>query len=227
MIREVPLDEVLTIDEQIEVDMSIDEIDQILTDEIIEQAEYYEIVEDEETWVTTVTLFDMDGEELVAVEFDDYDVAVAVMEEIFDLDYDDEDDFWEDEDEVIAEREMFDSEFAKSAVSTLKNMFINGFNIRAGIHAAAQAYERVKDFTTEHWKKFFTKVIDTIVKRSLNSGEYLFFSRSMNQGSVLAYNKERRTINLITTLPKGRSNPKPGTDKVLVESIEYQVIEID
>jgi hypothetical protein len=58
-------------------------------------------------------------------------------------------------------------------------------------------------------------------------GEYLFYSNKLKQGVIAAWDAIKAKVKLITFLPKGRSNPKPGTEKIMIESIEYTIVEID
>lgn len=125
--------------------------------------------------------------------------------------------------DFIAENK--EKEQKQSLLSTLKDLFVNGFNIRASIHAASQAFERAKHMTKERWKEFFTKVTNKIKEMKLKDGDYLFYSRKAKQGSVL--NISNKNINLITTLPRGKSFPKPGTERMMMEEKEYEIIEID
>lgn len=64
-------------------------IDAQLTDDIIENAEYFDIEEDVVTMKTIVTLYDANGGVVGTVEVEDYDYALAYMEEHFDLDWND------------------------------------------------------------------------------------------------------------------------------------------
>jgi len=125
--------------------------------------------------------------------------------------------------EFIAEDK--EKERKQSFISTLKNLFVNGFSIRASIHAASQAFERAKHMTKERWREFFEKVTSKIKQLKLKDGDYLFYSRKAKQGSVLNLDKDK--ISLITTLPRGKSFPKPGTERMMMEEKEYTIIEID
>lgn len=51
----------------------------------VDDAEYYDIEEDEETYNITVTLYDSNENVLISVECDDYDYALVFLEEYFDV----------------------------------------------------------------------------------------------------------------------------------------------
>lgn len=101
---------------------------------------------------------------------------------------------------------------------------LNGWVIEPTIHAASQQYIRRPDMDKEAWKRFHRNVLYGMPK-NIENGEYLFFSKSFNQAYIVALSK--RKIRVITVLPKGRGNPKPGTKKLIIESVEYVVIEVD
>lgn len=65
---------------------TVQSIDAQFTDDLIDQAEYYDIEEDEITLQTTVTIYDTNGAVLATATVEDYDMAMGYMEEMFDLD---------------------------------------------------------------------------------------------------------------------------------------------
>lgn len=75
----------LTLNEHKELNEAVQSMDAQFTDDLIDKAEYYEIDEDEVTLQTTVTIYDINGVALSTVNVEDYDVALAYMEEVFDL----------------------------------------------------------------------------------------------------------------------------------------------
>lgn len=84
---------------------------------------------------------------------------------------------------------------------------------------------------------FMKKVVDRLGRfQKVIKGEYLYWSPKLNQGMVLNVDPEFRErddddavkqIRVITILPPGKSNAKPGTKKIMVEGIEYTVIDLD
>lgn len=102
-----------------------------------------------------------------------------------------------------------------------------GYMIKPSIHAAAQAHIRRPDMTTDDWKKLHRNVVMTIKEKSLTSGEYVFYSRSMKQAYVSVYDSRRRLLKIVTVLPEGRSNPKPGTKRMVTEALGLITIEVE
>lgn len=64
-----------------EVDMADEQFD----DDVIERADSYDIETEEETGLTTVTVYDESGAALRSVKFSDYETALVYMEENFEL----------------------------------------------------------------------------------------------------------------------------------------------
>jgi hypothetical protein len=114
---------------------------------------------------------------------------------------------------------------------------INGVPVTHTNHGADRNSERTPHMTEDKWKTFHERVIAKADKctRDLPHGEHeiLFHSPSMDHAAVynISKNKDGKTTGarVITTLPKGKSRPKEGTKKFMVESIGYEimVIEID
>lgn len=55
-------------------------------------------------------------------------------------------------------------------------------------------------------------------------GEFLFYSRELKQGVIAAWDAFKHHIKFITFLPKGKEFPKPGTEKIYVESHEKKIL---
>lgn len=108
-----------------------------------------------------------------------------------------------------------------------KKLKYKGWLIDPSIHAASQAFQRRPDMELEDWLKLHKKMMTWIISnKKEKSGEYLFYSGMMRQGYVVAVDYRRKKVRIITVLPKGRNNPKPGTDKIVVEGREINLIEI-
>lgn len=75
----------LPIDEYNEICEAVQSMDSQFTDDVINNAEYYEIEEDPITLQTTATIFDANGAVLTSVTVEDYDVVHAYLENFFDL----------------------------------------------------------------------------------------------------------------------------------------------
>ena len=95
-------------------------------------------------------------------------------------------------------------------------------------HATDRAKER-NQLTDENVKTMFTRMVDKFLLDKYPRGHYLVFSKSLDQAVVVSYEPDtykRSPDNhfiIITFLPRGRSNPKPGTTKVIVEKYDDNV----
>jgi hypothetical protein len=99
--------------------------------------------------------------------------------------------------------------------SSLKKNMHNGIQIRISTHAASQAKVRRSDLTPDDWSVILDRVTARIKSDKLAHGDYLFYSKSYEEGLILNWNGVRGMI--ITVLPKSRQNTKPGTIKQLIE----------
>ena len=90
-------DHILTLEEQVEVFDMVEVFDKLITDEIYERAASYEIEEDEESYVTTVKIYDEDDNVLVSVDVPDYDMALEILDDIFEVEAQEDEDILEDE----------------------------------------------------------------------------------------------------------------------------------
>lgn len=98
-----------------------------------------------------------------------------------------------------------------------QNTQYQGWKITVAVHAGAQAYDRRPDFEFDKWKELHRRAINALPKNA--RGDFLVFSKSMEQGYIFGANARSKTINIITVLPKGAKFPKPGTELILVESL--------
>lgn len=94
------------------------------------------------------------------------------------------------------------------------------WKFKATIHAAAQEFDRRPDMTESDWKDFHRRVYDKLEKMKPIDGEFIFFSKKYQQAYVAAVDFESKSVRVITVLPKGRSNPKPGTVRMIIEGVE-------
>lgn len=118
-----------------------------------------------------------------------------------------------------------DEEMAVAVQSAIyKKTQYQGYDIVPSVHAAAQAFDRRPDFTFDDWKKIHRSAIDVFNKNKVD-GDYIFFSKSLDQGYVANMSGRSKTMRIITVLPKGRKNPMPGTKQVMVESKLIDIIE--
>lgn len=99
-------------------------------------------------------------------------------------------------------------------------------------HAFQRAIER-NNLTEDELVTLYKNMIDAFLAKGESyterDGEYLFFSKSLQQGLVIGYEIDKkapkghtlRDFITITFLPRGRSNPKAGTEKIIVESTMF------
>lgn len=125
-------------------------------------------------------------------------------------------------DDLTREQE---AEYAK--LSPLYKVFkYEGWEFQSIDHSAARAYTRRQDMDIDDWKRMHRTVGAWIKLNKPPSGDILFFSKSADQAYIVALNTKRRVIKIVTVLPKGKSFPKPGTEKVIVEGIEINPLNI-
>lgn len=88
-------------------------------------------------------------------------------------------------------------------------------------------YERIAErlqISIDELKKLFKTAIESAITHGVEKGKtYLFYSQSLRQGFVAA-GANGGNIELITFLPKGKSYPKPGTERIVVEGIEQEIV---
>lgn len=90
----------------------------------------------------------------------------------------------------------------------------------ASIHARNQAEDRHPEYTSNQWKDFHSKVeahLNTLNRNEKKGGPHLFYSKSHDVGYVASVDHKKRSVHVITVLPKGKSQEKLGTTKYLVE----------
>lgn len=102
-----------------------------------------------------------------------------------------------------------------------------GWKIVSSVHAAAQAFDRRPEFKFDDWKKLHGRVAKKLESFTRWTGnEFVFFSRSLDQGYVAAVDKDSKSVKIITVLPKGKNQPKAGTAKILLEFFGVQELEV-
>ena len=114
--------------------------------------------------------------------------------------------------EVTAKKE-FDAKFKT----------LNRRNVIFNPHSCHQFLDRHKNVNQRQLQYF----VDTVSGLDMESRKYyLVFSKSLNMGMIL--NKhDNGNIFVITVLPRGRRQPKPDTELMMVESVShFELIEI-
>jgi len=75
-------------------------------------------------------------------------------------------------------------------------------------------------------KRLFREAIEKAINLGVHTGEeILFWSRGLKQGFVSAIDKQGN-IKLITFLPRGKHQPKTGTEHIVLEGKQIRIVEI-
>lgn len=107
--------------------------------------------------------------------------------------------------------------------SNIKKMMFGNIFVNISTHAASQAVVRRSDLEPKDWEIILKRIVNNIKQRK--NGYYLYFSKSYEQGIIVYWNLT--ILSVITVLPKGRSNPKPGTDKIMIERFDFSLDDND
>lgn len=93
-------------------------------------------------------------------------------------------------------------------------------------HGLERIIQRNK-LTISELKLLFKEAIEKAIELGVHTGEeILFWSKSLKQGFVSTIDPQGN-IKLITFLPKGKHQPKSGTEHIVVEGKQIRIIEID
>ena len=105
---------------------------------------------------------------------------------------------------------------------------ISGWTVVMTLHGVDRDKERMNTLDDDKWNSFFERVVKKINGfKTANSGEYLYSSIGLKINTVLNVDVEKKQLRVITVLPPDRATPRPGTKKILVEGIEYIMVEIE
>lgn len=105
---------------------------------------------------------------------------------------------------------------------------ISGWTVVMTLHGVDRDKERMNTLDDDKWNSFFERVVKKINGfKTANSGEYLYSSIGLKINTVLNVDVEKKQLRVITVLPPDRAIPRPGTKKILVEGIEYIMVEIE
>ena len=105
---------------------------------------------------------------------------------------------------------------------------ISGWTVVMTLHGVDRDKERMNTLDDDKWNSFFERVVKKINGFKIaNSGEYLYSSIGLKINTVLNVDVEKKQLRVITVLPPDRAIPKPGTKKILIEGIEYIMVEIE
>ena len=115
--------------------------------------------------------------------------------------------------EVTAKKE-FDAKFKT----------LNRRNVIFNPHSCHQFLDRHKNVNQRRLQHF----VDTVSDLDMESKKYyLVFSKSLDLGMILNKNESGK-IFVVTVLPRGKKQPKPDTELVMVEGVShFELIEIN
>jgi hypothetical protein len=111
---------------------------------------------------------------------------------------------------------------ARAAVST-----VDGWELIKSGHGGDREGERNAGGIVDELTTRVIKRLNQIVMKITRSGEYLFFSKSLNRGAVFNVDTAAKQLRIVTVLPAGKDFAKPGTKQVIIEGVQYEVIELD
>lgn len=101
---------------------------------------------------------------------------------------------------------------------------INGWEVVKTKHGVEREHERHGGELPGGHHEFMHKVIKKISGvKNPRSGEFMYHSMKHNQAAVLNVDHEKKQLRVITVLPKGKSIPKPGTQKFMIEGVEQDI----
>lgn len=104
---------------------------------------------------------------------------------------------------------------------------IDGWEIIERYHSLVRNDQRSANDVIGELLVRVIKRLNMIVNRITKPGEYLFFSNGLNRAIVCDVNPSTKRIRVITTLPPGKEFATPGTKKVIIEGVQYDIIEIE
>ena len=105
---------------------------------------------------------------------------------------------------------------------------IAGWNVVMTLHGVDRDKERMNTLDDDKWNTFFERVIKKVEGfKVATSGEYLYSSMGLKINAVLNVDVEKKQLRVNTVLPPNRAITKPGTKKILIEGVEYIMIEIE
>jgi hypothetical protein len=115
-----------------------------------------------------------------------------------------------------------DDEVNHAKKSSLQSGNIGAYKVKVSTHAAARAFQRRPYMAPHHWADMLHKTMKAVQKERNQEKSYIVHSKTHDQAVVIHHIPKSRTIRVITTLPKGKSNAKDGTDKFMVEHFHFE-----
>lgn len=123
------------------------------------------------------------------------------------------------------EREMA----MKSALNFKYNR--DGWDILATLHGAARGLQRVPEYTKADWKDMHDKMVDRVLQMDRlpkdREKEIVFFSKSRQQGYVVAYDPKKSQLRIITVFPPKNNFALSGSIKTIMEGVSVAYMSED
>lgn len=123
-----------------------------------------------------------------------------------------------------------EDEIERSRQATLPSLItVDGWDFVSTAHAGSQSMDRRPEYKRDDWKEFNEKIAKKLNNfKAITTAEKIFYSRKMEQGYVTSVNVDKKTVRIITVLPKGKNNPAPGTERIMMEiSQEREIFFVD
>lgn len=101
---------------------------------------------------------------------------------------------------------------------------IDGWEVVKTSHGYEREQERHDGQLPGGHEEFMKKVIAK--NRSFKnprSGEYMYHSAKHNQAAILNVDHGKKQLRVITVLPRGRTLPKVGTKKIMIEALDKEI----
>jgi len=108
----------------------------------------------------------------------------------------------------------------------------DGVKVFNSNHSIERIAERHPELSLDDLKTIFKRGISAIIDKE-SSNQYLIFSKSYNIGFVVDFRKQKNSKDkknhmfIITVLPKGKQQAKPGTIKLLVENHDESFLSLE
>lgn len=109
-------------------------------------------------------------------------------------------------------------ELAGAKASALQSKEHHGIHVHVQIHPGYRAHTRRNDLKSHHWDDILSKTVHRL--KDEKAGHYLTYSKKHEQGIVSEWKPHKKRLEIITVLPKGRSNARSDTQKHIVEHFE-------
>ena len=93
-------------------------------------------------------------------------------------------------------------------------------------HGQERVGSRTADVSSQDWEKFHDRVVDKIYGRNVQDGEHLFHHPKSNIAAVVNVDRAKKQLRYITVLPHGKSTPRQGTKKFVMEHLILEQVNI-